>query len=126
MVPRKSKMGARRSGVGPLTKSAMSLPLVKQSAVPCNTTARTAASACPARNAAVIATYIASDKAFFFSGRCRLIVRMASRISTWTLAEESGEDMAGRLGGTRQKVSHGRDNFRRKENFVMPAAVGLQ
>ena len=69
---------------GRCMKSTMSLPAVNTPSVPVMMKARTCGSASPVSSASAAAEYIAWVRAFFFSGRLKVIVRMRSAVSTST------------------------------------------
>ncbi len=69
---------------GAAAKSRRSLPLVNTPPAPASRMTRTPSSAIASRMACVIALYIATVNAFFFSGRAMRMVSTAPVRSTWT------------------------------------------
>src|SRR5262245_61131528 len=95
------------SGARGFRKSARSLPALKQSRVPCSSTARTSAAASAAASASASCRYISAVKAFFFSGRSSAMRAMPPSVSARTklvvlhlLAQRQLRELSGR--GVRQ------------------------
>src|SRR5438067_9704067 len=105
-VSKKLQLGDLAPG-GRLRKSERSLPAVKQSRLPCSSTARTFGSASAAASASAICTYISVVMAFFLSSRASSMCATRPLVSARTklvvlhsLAQRELGELAG--GGVRQ------------------------